>query len=59
MAKLTYEFSDEMSKYSSINKIEFDIKDDLTIDEMRIVLKEFLCSIGYAEKSVEDIFIDR
>ena len=58
MAKIIYKLTEsETLQYSrEANEITFDIDDDLTIDEFKVVCMRLAAALGYAPKSIKGSF---
>lgn len=58
MAKLTYKLTEsDTLKYSrEANEIMFDIDDNLTIDEFKLVCMRLAAAMGYSSKTIKNSF---
>lgn len=56
MAKLTYELKNNFFTVRDINKITFDIPDDLDIHEFKYVCSKLAAAMGYQPNSIKRAF---
>lgn len=58
MAKLIYKVTevDTLMYSREVNEISFDIDDDLTIDEFKVVCIRLASAMGYADSSIKKSF---